>query len=104
MMLCFSRITVSGPLHVLHAISKPCVAIIAAGFMPGVLRKVTLSLGAFSPLRVHTSYNRSGKALTGYYESPDPAQSVWRPEMALSYKTHGILRISVSSTRKVQRL
>ena len=46
---------VSGLLRVLHAISKPCVGIIAAGFMPGVLRKATLSLGAFSPLRVQTS-------------------------------------------------
>ena len=36
----------------------------AAGFVPRVLRKVTLSLGKFSPPRVHTSYHRSGKALT----------------------------------------
>ena len=39
------------------------------------LRKVTLSLGAFSPPRVQTSCHLSGKALTGYYESPDLAQS-----------------------------
>ena len=92
----------SGLLRVLHATSKPCVAIIAIGSMPGVLRKVTLSLGAFSPPRVQTSYHRSGKALTGWYESPDPAQSVWRPEMALSCKTHGILSISVSTTYKAR--
>ena len=65
MMLCYSRRTVSGLLCVLHATSKPCVAIIAIGFMPCVLRKVTLSLGAFSPPRVHTSYHQRGKALTG---------------------------------------
>ena len=53
--LCYSRRTVFGLLCVLHAISKPCVAITAAGFMLGVLRKVTLSLGAFSLPRVQTS-------------------------------------------------
>ena len=50
--LCYSRRTVSGLLHMLHATSKPCVAIIAAGFMPSVLRKATLSLGMFSRPRV----------------------------------------------------
>ena len=40
---CYSRRTISGLLCVLHAISKPCVAITAAGFVPGVSRKVTLS-------------------------------------------------------------
>ena len=54
-MLCYSRRTVSGLLRVLHAISKPCIAITATGFMLGVLRKATLSLGAFSPPRVQTS-------------------------------------------------
>ena len=34
---------------------QACVAIIAAWFMPGVLRKATLSLGAFSLPRVQTS-------------------------------------------------
>ena len=42
-------------LRVLHAISKLCVATTTVGFMPGVLRKATLSLGAFSPPRVQTS-------------------------------------------------
>ena len=72
-MLGYSRRTVSGLLRVLHATSKPCVAIIVAGFMPGVLRKVTLSLGAFSPPRVQTSCHQSEKALTGWYELPDLA-------------------------------
>ena len=63
--LYYSRRIVSGLLRVLHAINKPCVTIIAAGFMPGVLRKATLSLGAFSPPRVQTSCHRSGKALIG---------------------------------------
>ena len=42
------------------------------------------------------------KALTGWYESPDLAQSIWRPEMALNCKTHGILSISASSTCKAR--
>ena len=41
--------------RLLHATSKPRVAIIATGFMPGVFRKAALSLGAFSPPRVQTS-------------------------------------------------
>ena len=32
--LCYSRRTVSGLLRVVHAIGKPCVAIIAVGFTP----------------------------------------------------------------------
>ena len=46
------------------AASKPCAATIAVGVTPSVLRKVTLSLGAFSPPRVQTSCHQSGKALT----------------------------------------
>ena len=63
--LCYSRRTVSGLLRVLHATNKPCIAIIATGFTPDVLRKVTLSLGAFSPPKIQTSYHQSGKALPG---------------------------------------
>ena len=37
--LCYSRRTVSGLLRALHTTSKPCAAIIAAGFKPGVLIK-----------------------------------------------------------------
>ena len=55
MITCSSRKIVFRLHCVLPDNSKPCAAIIATGYMPGVLRKVTFSLGAFSPPRVPTS-------------------------------------------------
>ena len=42
--LCYSRRTISGLLRMLHATSKPCIAITAAGLTLKVLRKATFSL------------------------------------------------------------
>ena len=52
---CSLRKIVFGLLCKLHATNRPCAATIAARFVPRVLRKATLSFGAFSRPKVQTS-------------------------------------------------